>query len=93
MNILGQSLEEIAAEKLTEIPIDIFPGTPNCFSAAVAAFIMGVSEQTVMRMIQRGDLKPDKNGNIQKDDLVNYVKTHTLADMPVLDNPELLDRE
>jgi hypothetical protein len=77
---------------LTETPIDIFPGTPGCFSAATAAFIMGVSEQTVIRMIHKGDLKLE-NGNIQKKDLVNYIKTHTLADMPVLDNPELLERE
>jgi hypothetical protein len=88
MNIFGKSLEKIAAEKPYEELIDVLPDVPCCFSITTAAFIMNVSEQTVARMIAGGNLKPDKSGNILKDDLVNYVRSHTLADMPVLDNPE-----
>jgi hypothetical protein len=86
MNIFGKKLEEIAAEKPADMSIDILPGIPDRFSLAAAAFILEISEQTVMRMIQKGDLKQDEGGNITKDDLVGYIQSHTLADVPVLDN-------
>ncbi|MDR2186365.1 MAG: hypothetical protein LBO80_11980 [Treponema sp.] len=88
MNILEQYPEE----KPAEASIDILPGVPDRLSAAAAAFVMAVSEQTVIRMIDRGDLLPDMDGTILKDDLVNYVRSHTLSDVPVLDSPEPLEQ-
>ena len=88
MNIFRKKLEELAAEKPADVSIDILPGVPDRLSVATAAFIMEVSEQTVMRMIQKGDLKQDESGSITKEGLVGYIQSHTLADVPVLDNQE-----
>jgi hypothetical protein len=48
------------------------------------AHVLAVSRQTVERMIEKGLLIPDLDGNIIKADLVNYIKSHALAELPVL---------
>ncbi|MDR0878969.1 MAG: helix-turn-helix domain-containing protein [Treponema sp.] len=50
-----------------------------------AAYIMAVSPQTIERMLDQGDIKPNEDGDILKADLIGYMKTHTLADQPVLE--------
>jgi hypothetical protein len=87
MNIFGLSLEEIQAEaKPLEEDIDILPGIPAALSPEDVAHVLAVSVQTVGRMIERGDLTADSGGDIPRAGLIGYIKTHTLADRPVLED-------
>jgi hypothetical protein len=87
MNIFGLSLEEIQAEaKPLEENIDILPGIPAVLSPENAAHILAVSPQTIGRMIDGGDLITDPNGNIPRVALTDYIETHALADIPVLED-------
>jgi hypothetical protein len=86
MNIFGLSLEEISAEvKPLEEPFDLLPGVSAFLSPAETAFILNVSLQTVSRMIGKGSLKPNKEGDILKADIIEYISRHALADRPVLE--------
>jgi len=84
MSTCNQSIEEIFTEARKE-GIDPLPSVPSFLSRKEAAFILHVSLQTVDRMIAKGDLNPDKDGDLNKADLVDYLLTHTLADVPVLE--------
>ena len=84
MNILSQSIEEMFAEARKE-RIDPLPSVPQFLSPKEIAFVLYVSTQTVDRMIANGDLKPNKDGDVLKDDLASYLFGHTLADVPVLE--------
>ncbi|MDR2663673.1 MAG: helix-turn-helix domain-containing protein [Treponema sp.] len=84
MNIFGKSLEEIQADPLPEDRFDLLPGVPETISLKDTASIFGVSPQTVERMIAKGDLALTPSG-ILKSELVAYISTHTLADLPVMD--------
>jgi hypothetical protein len=86
MNTFGQSVEEIAAQtKSPEEDLDLLPGVPAFLTLKEAAYILAVSAQTVERMLAQGDIKPTGEGDILKADLVDYISTHTLADLPVLE--------
>ncbi|MDR2181626.1 MAG: hypothetical protein LBN92_02990 [Treponema sp.] len=84
MNIWKQSLEEIAAGNPPKTEIDLLPGVPETIRVSSAACVMAVSEQTVLRMIEQGHIAV-RNGRVPKTDLLRYIRTHTLADMPVLE--------
>lgn len=86
MNIFRQSLEEIHAGAKPTEEFDYLPGVPNFLSTREAAFILSVSPQTVGRMVEQGELKPNDEGDILKADLVGYMLHHTLADLPVLED-------
>jgi hypothetical protein len=62
----------------------MLPGIPEAVSVTSAAYILGVSIQTVERMIQSGKLQKTPGGEISKADLIQYISGHTLADLPVL---------
>jgi hypothetical protein len=86
MNIFGLSLEEVQAEaKPLEgaVDIDLLPGIPAILSLGDAAHVLAVSVQTIERMVERGGLIPDINGDTPKVVLIGYIKSHALADMPV----------
>jgi hypothetical protein len=86
MNTFKQSLEEIAAlTNPLEEEMDLLPRVPAFLSPKEAAYILAVSFQTIERMLEQGDIKPDKDGDILKADLIGYIKTHTLADLPILE--------
>jgi hypothetical protein len=84
MNTCCQSLEELFAEARKE-KIDLLPNVPPFLSRKEAAFVLHVSLQTVNRMIAGGGLKPNDEGDILKADIVDYLLSHTLADVPVLE--------
>ena len=84
MNTLNQSLEELFAEARKE-GIDLLPNVPPFPSRKETVFILYVSLQTINRMIDKGGLKPNEDGDILKADLVDYLLSHTLADVPVLE--------
>ena len=84
MNTCNQSLGEFFAEARKE-EIDLLPNVPPFLSRKELAFVLRVSIQTIDRMISRGDLKPNKDGDILKADLTDYLLSHTLADVPVLE--------
>jgi hypothetical protein len=88
MNIFGKSLEEIQADSLPDDRFDLFPGVPETVSVKDASYIFGVSPQTVKRMIAKGDLTLTPDG-ILKSELAAYISTHALADVPVMDTPEI----
>jgi hypothetical protein len=86
MNTFKQSLEEIEIQtKPLEEDIDLLPGMPAFLSLKEAAYVLAVSQQTIERMLEQGDIKPNEDGDILKADLIDYMKTHTLADQPVLE--------
>jgi hypothetical protein len=86
MNTFRQTLEEIAAlTKPPEEAPDLLPGVPAFLSPKEVAYILAVSPQTIGRMLAQGDIKPNEEGDILKADLIDYVETHTLADLPVLE--------
>jgi excisionase family DNA binding protein len=62
----------------------MLPGVPEAISVANAACILGVSKQTIERMIQSGSLHKTPEGEVSKADLVQYMRGHALADLPVL---------
>ncbi len=64
--------------------IDLLPGCPLILGCKDVAFICGVSPQTIYRMIQDGTLPTNNSGEILKSDLIEYIKTHTLADKKLL---------
>jgi hypothetical protein len=84
MNTLDQSLEELFAMARKE-EIDLLPNIPPFLSLKETAFVLHVSPQTIERMIFKGDLKPNEDGDILKADLADYLLSHTLADVPVLE--------
>jgi thiazole synthase ThiGH ThiG subunit len=84
MNTLDQSIEELFAVARKE-EIDLLPNIPPFLSMKEAAFVLHVSLQTVERMIIKGSLKPNEDGDILKADLAEYLLSHTLADVPVLE--------
>ena len=85
MNIYGKSLEEIQSNTGSLIEyIDPLPGVPDKLSLKQTAYILGVSVQTIERMIDEGGLKTTLNGDLQKSDLEAYFSCHTLADIPVM---------
>jgi hypothetical protein len=86
MNTFCHSPEEVLTEaKPFEETIDLLPGVPVFLSRKETAFVLNVSLPTVDRMIYRGDLKPNEEGDLLKADLIDYMLTHTLADQPVLE--------
>jgi hypothetical protein len=89
MNIFGLSLEEVQAEAKTlegAVDIDLLPGIPAILSLSDAAHVLAVSVQTIERIVERGGLIPDINGDIPKAVLIGYIKSHALADIPVLED-------
>ena len=84
MNISTQSLEEIFAEARKE-EIDLLPSIPPFLSRKETAFVLHVSIQTIDRMIAKGDLNPNDDGDILKADIIDYLYSHTLADVPALE--------
>lgn len=69
---------------LPEIEIDPLPNCPVIMTAAEVADICYVSVQTINRMIAKGDLPLNCDGDIRRSDLRKYIRTHTLADIPLL---------
>jgi Holliday junction resolvasome RuvABC ATP-dependent DNA helicase subunit len=63
---------------------DMLPGVPEAVSVANTAYILGVSKQTIERMIQSGILNKTPEGEVAKADLIQYISSHALADLPVL---------
>jgi hypothetical protein len=86
MNTFGKSLEEIQTDAIPAEEFDYLPGVPNFLSTRETAFILSVSPQTIDRMVEKGDLRPNSEGDILKADLIDYMLHHTLADVPVLED-------
>ncbi|UTC96112.1 helix-turn-helix domain-containing protein [Treponema denticola] len=85
MNIYKKSLEEIEAfPELMQVKIDVLPNCPPILSPKEAAFVCNVSEPTIQRMISGGLLPVNSDHEILKKDLINYIKTHSLADIPLM---------
>ena len=85
MNIYKKSLEEIEAfPELMQVKIDILPNCPPILSPKEAAFVCNVSEPTIQRMISGGLLPVNSAHEVLKKDLINYIKTHSLADIPLM---------
>ena len=85
MNIYKKSLEEIEAfPELMQVKIDILPNCPPILSPKEAAFVCNVSEPTIQRMISGGLLPVNSDHEVLKKDLINYTKTHSLADIPLM---------
>ncbi|MGI0510547.1 helix-turn-helix domain-containing protein [Treponema denticola] len=85
MNIYKKSLEEIEAfPELMQVKIDILPNCPPILSPKEAAFVCNVSEPTIQRMISGGLLPVNSDHEVLKKDLINYIKTHSLADIPLM---------
>ena len=85
MNIYKKSLEEIEAfPELMQVEIDILPNCPPILSAKEAAFVCNVSEPTIQRMISGGLLPVNSDHEVLKKDLISYIKTHSLADIPLM---------
>ena len=85
MNIYKKSLEEIEAfPELMQVKIDILPNCPPILSPKEAAFVCNVSEPTIQRMILGGLLPVNSDHEVLKKDLINYIKTHSLADIPLM---------
>ncbi|MCL1812258.1 MAG: helix-turn-helix domain-containing protein [Treponema sp.] len=89
MNIFGKSLEEIHAENSSLVEgFDLLPGVPNKLSVKDTACVLGVSVQTIQRMINANELPLTSSGDILKSELISYISCHTLADIPILDSTE-----
>ncbi len=85
MNIYKKSLEEIEAfPELMQVKIDILPNCPPFLSPKEAAFVCNVSEPTIQRMISGGLLPVNSDHEVLKKDLINYINTHSLADIPLM---------
>ncbi len=85
MNIYKKSLEEIEAfPELMQVKIDILPNCPPILSPKETAFVCNVSEPTIQRMISGGLLPVNSDHEVLKKDLINYIKTHSLADIPLM---------
>lgn len=85
MNIYKKSLEELEAfPELTQVKIDLLPNCPPILSPKEAAFVCNVSEPTIQRMISGGILPVNPDSEILKKDLIHYIKTHSLADIPLI---------
>ena len=85
MNIYKKSLEEIEAfPELMQVKIDILPNCPPILSPKEAAFVCNVSEPTIQRMISGGLLPVNSDHEVLKKDLINYIKTPSLADIPLM---------
>ncbi|UTY24264.1 helix-turn-helix domain-containing protein [Treponema denticola] len=85
MNIYKKSLEEIEAfPELMQVKIDILPNCPPILSPKEAAFVCNVSEPTIQRMISGGLLPVNSDHEVLKKDLINYINTHSLADIPLM---------
>lgn len=85
MNIYKKSLEEIEAfPELMQVKIDLLPNCPPILSIKEAAFVCNVSEPTIQRMISGGLLPVNSDHEVLKKDLINYIKTHSLADIPLM---------
>lgn len=86
MNTFKQSLEEILEKPYQpDEDIDFLPGVPVFVTRLEVACILSVSVNTVDRMITKELLKPNEDGDILKSDLIDYIHSHTLADLPVLE--------
>jgi hypothetical protein len=89
MNIFRQSLEEIQANAgPDEAYIDLLPGLPSFLTKKEAACICFVSDQTIDRMVERGIFILNEDSLLRKSDLINYISTHTLADVPTLEEKD-----
>ena len=85
MNIYKKSLEEIEAfPELMQVKIDLLPNCPPILSPKEAAFVCNVSEPTIQRMISGGLLPVNSDHEVLKKDLINYINTHSLADIPLM---------
>lgn len=85
MNIYKKSLEEIEAfPELMQVKIDILPNCPPILSPKEAAFVCNVSEPTIQRMISGGLLPVNSDHEVLKKDLINYINSHSLADIPLM---------
>jgi len=67
-----------------QVKIDILPNCPPILSPKEAAFVCNVSEPTIQRMISGGLLPVNSDHEVLKKDLINYIKTHSLADIPLM---------
>jgi len=90
MNIFKKSLEEIQSNNgLLVERIDLLPGVPEKLSLNETAYVLGVSVQTIERMIGTGDLTLTPDGDVLKAGLESYILCHALADIPILDDAEI----
>ncbi len=64
--------------------IDLLPNCPAILTQEEVACICSVSLPTIQRMVQAKILPVNCDGDILKQDLIEYIKTHTLADKPVI---------
>lgn len=64
--------------------INLLPNCPVLLTLTEAAAVCNISVQTIERMVKNGDLIPNCDGEILRSDLLNYITTHTLADIPIL---------
>jgi excisionase family DNA binding protein len=62
----------------------MLPGVPEVLSITETACVLGISKQTVERMVQAGHLKQTPGDKVSKADLIQYISSHVLADLPVL---------
>jgi hypothetical protein len=85
MNIFRQSLEDIRAETdPRRDDFDPLPGLPDFLSVEGTAYVLNVSKQTVERMIRAGDLRQTPEERVSKAEMIRYISSHALADLPVL---------
>ena len=71
--------EELAKEFLstTYYDIDLLPGTPENLTVNQAASILNISEPTIERMVQDGQLE------LTKSFVMAYINNNYLADKPL----------
>lgn len=83
-------ISELCRENLDRFPylepveIDLLPNCPALLTQQEAAAVCSVSVQTISRMVSAGTLPVNCDGEILKSDIIAYIKTHTLADIPLL---------
>ncbi len=64
--------------------IELLPRCPAILTVAEVSHICGVSIPTIQRLIAEKKLLTNCDGEVRKTDLIEYIKTHTLADRPVI---------
>ncbi|MEL3908036.1 MAG: helix-turn-helix domain-containing protein [Treponemataceae bacterium] len=69
---------------LPTVEIDPLPNCPVILTPEETAHICHVSLETIYRMIKKGDLATNCDGDIRRTDLKTYIKTHAFSDIPLL---------
>ncbi len=64
--------------------IDLLYGLPVILTVTEVSHVWNVSVPTIKRLISRGKISTNCDGEILKEDLIEYIKTHTYANKPVL---------